>query len=64
MSVPMTDDERLEALLDLADPGRAADPEATRRLVVLGLAVKAGRDHRPTSAGWVLLGERGRPFNP
>lgn len=60
----MTDDERREALLDLADPTRTADPEATSRLVVLGLAVKSGRGHQPTAAGWVLLGDRGRPFNP
>lgn len=64
MSGPMTDDERRQALLDLADPARTADPDATRRLVVLGLAMKAGRDYRPTAAGWVLLGDAGRSFNP
>ena len=61
----MTDAERLEALLDLADPDRTANPEAVRHLVVLGLAERTTRKgFRPTSAGWVVLGDLGRSFNP
>lgn len=44
----MTDDDRIEALLALADPDRTADMEATRRLMVFGLAETAGRGYRPT----------------
>lgn len=58
----MTDAERVDALLDLVDPDRTEDPERSARLRVLGLAERAGRGHRPTTAGWNLLGERGRTF--
>lgn len=59
----MTDAERIEALLDLADPERPADPETVNGLVVLGLAERHRNSFRPTAAGWVLLGDRGRPFD-
>jgi hypothetical protein len=61
----MTDDERIEALLDLVDPARAGNASRGPELVVLGLAQadpKGG--HRPTNAGWVLIGNRGRAFQP
>ena len=38
------------------------DPDATARLIVLGLAERHGKGVRPTNAGWVVLGDRGRPF--
>jgi hypothetical protein len=60
----MTDDDRIEALLALVDPDRTADMDATRRLMVVGLAESAGRGYRPTTVGWVLLGDRGRRYNP
>jgi predicted HTH transcriptional regulator len=61
----MTDAERIEALLDLVDPARAATVNRGRELAVLGLAeptTKGG--YRPTNAGWVLMGDRGRAFQP
>lgn len=60
----MTDTERLDALLALADPEKPTPREAAERLVVLGLAEQHRKNFRPTSAGWNLLGERGRPFLP
>jgi hypothetical protein len=59
----MTDAERLEALLDLADPERTASPGDLQRLVVLGLAERTRKGGRPTSAGWVVLGDLGRRFD-
>ena len=57
----MTDAERIEALLDLVDEARAQSRDRSEELVVLGLAVRLGRDRfTPTKAGWNLLGERGR----
>jgi uncharacterized membrane protein len=59
----MTPAERLEAMLDLADPERTASAESARRLMVLGLAEPAGKSGaRLTSAGWSELGEPGRAF--
>lgn len=58
----MTDPERIDALLDLVDPQRFANPDATSRLVVLGLVERGRKDAHPTAAGWNLLGERGRPY--
>ncbi|WP_368925553.1 MULTISPECIES: hypothetical protein [Brevundimonas] len=58
----MTDAERLDALLNLVDSERTPDPDATARLIVLGLAERHGKGVRPTNAGWVVLGDRGRPF--
>ena len=61
----MTDGERIEALLDLVDPARAGGVTRSPELVVLGLAESAGKaGHRPTNAGWVLIGNRGRAFQP
>lgn len=59
----MTDADCIEALLDLADPERTADPERVSRLVVLGLAERHRNGFRPTSAGWVVMGDRGRAFD-
>ena len=61
----MTDPERVEALLDLVDPARAGNPRRGSELVVLGLAEVGGKiGHRPTNAGWVLIGNRRRAFQP
>jgi hypothetical protein len=62
----MTDAERIEALLGLVDPDLALDERHGAELVVLGLASvdSRGRSYRPTTAGWVLLGEKGRRFQP
>lgn len=55
--------ERLEAMLDLADPDRTCSPDAARQLMVLGLAEPVGKaGARLTSAGWSELGEPGRRF--
>lgn len=62
MQQRMTDAEQLDALLDLVDPERTQDPDATARLTVLGLAERHGKTVRPTNAGCVVLGDRGRPF--
>ena len=61
----MTPPDLLEALLDLVDPSRTPAKEASERLVMLGYAQRSGRTaYRPTTAGWNLLGDRGRPFEP
>ena len=61
----MTDAERIEALLDLVDPSRAGAVSRGPELVVLGLARATGKvGHQPTNAGWVLIGNRGRAFQP
>ena len=61
----MTDPERVEALLDMVDPARMAAPSRGPELVVLGLAVaKPKGGYQPTTAGWVLIGNRGRAFQP
>lgn len=61
----MTDSERIEALLDLVDPTRAGNASRGPELVVLGLARAAPKGgHQPTNAGWVLIGNRGRAFQP
>ena len=60
---PMNDPERINALLDLADPERKSDPEDVTELVVLGLAERIGKSgFRPSTAGWSLLGALGRGF--
>jgi hypothetical protein len=58
----MTHDERIRALLGLVDPARADALDRGPELVVLGLAQALGKGYRPTTAGWVLLGDRGRAF--
>lgn len=61
----MTDIERIEALLDLVDPERAGNVSRGRELAVLGLAEAVAKGgYRPTNAGWVLIGNRGRAFQP
>lgn len=61
----MNDAERIEALLNLVDPARRGSVNRGRELAVLGLAeatTKGG--YRPTNAGWVLMGDLGRSFQP
>lgn len=61
----MTDAERIEALLDLVDPARIGNQNRGRELTVLGLAEAAAKgSYRPTNAGWVMIGDRGRAFRP
>lgn len=61
----MTDAERIEALLDLVDPARVVDVNRGPELTVLGLAEAVAKGgYRPTNAGWVLIGNRGRAFQP
>jgi hypothetical protein len=61
----MTDTERFEALMDLVDPARAGNPDRGRELTVLGLAKAAPKGgYRPTNAGWVVIGNTGRAFQP
>lgn len=65
--VTMNDAERIEALLDLVDPDRSPMSERGPQLAVLGLATlgpKGKTPYRPTAAGWVLMGSRGRAFQP
>ena len=59
----MTDADRIEALLDITDPDRTDSVEASQRLVVLGLVESRGKGFWPTTAGWNLLGDRGRRFD-
>lgn len=59
----MNDNERIEALLDLVDPGRAGNKTRGPELAVLGLAEDVRKvGYRPTVAGWMLLGSQGRAF--
>ena len=61
----MTDPQRVEALLDLVDPDRMTAPSRGPELAVLGLAVaKPKGGYQPTNAGWVMIGNRGRAFQP
>lgn len=60
----MTDSDLIEALLDLVDATRTETPSRTKALVIRGYAVRKSRGLvRPTTAGWNLLGARGRPFD-
>ena len=59
----MNDADRIEALLDLVDPDRPTTDSRGPQLAVLGLAASTAKGgYRPTTAGWSLLGERGRAF--
>lgn len=59
----MSDADHVEALLDIVDESRPANPEAGPRLAVFGLAELTDKKrYQPTNAGWVLLGARGRAF--
>jgi len=61
----MTDPERIDALLDMVDPARMPNVSRGPELTVLGLAVaKSKGGYQPTNAGWVLIGNRGRAFQP
>ena len=53
----MTDAERIDALLDMVDSGRM--PNVSR-----GPEAKSKGGYQPTNAGWVLIGNRGRAFQP
>lgn len=59
----MTDTDRIEALLDIVDPERAESAGTSQKLVVVGLAERRGKGFWPTTAGWNLMGDRGRPFD-
>ena len=57
----MTEDQTVEALLDIIDSERAEIRDLSAQLTVLGLAERTGKSaFRPTSAGWNLLGDKGR----
>ena len=57
----MTEDQTVEALLDIIDSERAENRDLSAQLTVLGLAERVGKaEFRPTRAGWNLLGEKGR----
>jgi len=59
----MTEPERIDALLNLADPDRSDDAAMSAQLQVLGLAERSGKTgFRPSTAGWWLLAEQGRRF--
>jgi hypothetical protein len=59
----MNDADRIEALLDLVDPGRPSTESRGPQLAVLGLAAAMPKGgYRPTRAGWSLLGDKGREF--
>lgn len=58
----MTDPERVEALLDLVDPARKTSAGKGAELTIFGLASLTPKGYRPTNAGCVLMGDRGRPF--
>lgn len=60
----MTDAERIQALLNIVDPSRDENASETAQLLALGLAARRNRGAWPTSAGWYLMGEPGRPFDP
>lgn len=60
----MTDADRIEALLDIVDAARTEARDRSERLVVEGYAARRGRNgFWPTTAGWNLLGDRGRAFD-
>ncbi|WP_349312428.1 hypothetical protein [Brevundimonas subvibrioides] len=49
----------------MVDPDRATSPGRGSELAVLGLAVARPKGgYQPTNAGWVLMGNRGRAFQP
>ena len=61
----MTDLERIDALLDMVDPARPPNESRGPELTVLGLAVARPKGgYEPTNAGWVMIGNRGRAFQP
>ncbi|RZI99998.1 MAG: hypothetical protein EON90_09170 [Brevundimonas sp.] len=61
----MTETDQIEALLNIVDAERTQTREESERLVVLGYAERRGKaGYWPTNAGWNLLGDRGRPYNP
>jgi len=54
----------MEALLDLVDKTREAQPARSEQLVVQGYAERQGKGrYWPTRAGWNFLGDLGRPFD-
>lgn len=60
----MIDADRMEALLDLVDKTREAQPAQSEQLVVQGYAERQGKGrYWPTRAGWNFLGDLGRPFD-
>ena len=60
----MTEADLIEALLDLVDDARTETTVRTEALLIRGYAARKGRGPaHPTTAGWNLLGDRGRPFD-
>lgn len=60
----MIDADSIEALLDIVDETRAERQDLSEQLVVRGLAERRGRNgYWPTTAGWNLMGDRGRQFD-
>jgi hypothetical protein len=58
-----SDHDRIEALLDILDRNRPENPQAGPELTILGLAhLTAKSVYRPTTAGWNLLGDQGKPY--
>jgi len=60
----MADADRIEVHLDVVDETRTESRDLSETLVVLGYAERRGKNgFWPTTAGWNLLGARGRPFD-
>ena len=60
----MTDNDRIEALLNIVDATRAENRAQSEKLAVLGYVERRGRKgFWPTNAGWIFLGDRGRAFD-
>ena len=59
----MTNEELIEALLDIVDAERSDRVENSEKLVVLGYAERRTKGFWPTNAGWNFLGQRGRAFD-
>lgn len=60
----MTDNDRIEALLDIVDATRAENRTQSEKLAVLGYVDRRGsKGFWPTNAGWNVLGDRGRAFD-
>ena len=60
----MTDAERIEALLDIVDDTRPESRDQSEKLAVLGFVERRGKNKFwPTTAGWNLMGDRGRVYD-
>ena len=60
----MTDADLIEALLDVVDETRTESRDRSEMLAVLGYVQRRGKKcFSLTTAGWNLLGDRGRPLD-